>query len=421
MGRKKKKKKTEGQPNEGAGAASDTGEKLEVRVKIPRGEPWSEPSKAALNFLFGPKSDEELGLVDDEEGEEEAARPAPGFFSRLLSWFGGGSQPAVRAPGRAEASSSATQSIEQAEAEPVAEATPPETASGQVETVPVPAEPTDEHPSEQQVVEHLREQLQQKERHLESLREQRNELHQQLRAAEQRTKELETLLQDSRSESQAVTAAQKDQQVHEMESLQADKEAAEARVHSLEAAVAEQTQRAQALEKELKEQDKPLEELRQKVDELSEQLRAKDEALAAARSGSSEAEQARQEAKRALTQVRDLESALQQAEENARGVQAELAAQRRQLEELQDEAGKREAADAEAAETPEAAPEKMAALYREAITPLTVLVASADLLLMDARLEASLRETASDIKTESQKLLDLVKKHAGEPAADQSS
>ena len=45
------------------------------------------------------------------------------------------------------------------------------------------------------------------------------------------------------------------------------------------------------------------------------------------------------------------------------------------------------------------------------MTPLTVLTASADLLAMSQYTDASLRETALDVKKQSQALFELIKKY----------
>ena len=65
-------------------------------------------------------------------------------------------------------------------------------------------------------------------------------------------------------------------------------------------------------------------------------------------------------------------------------------------------------------------PNKADDLYMQAITPLTVLRASADLLAIDSQADASLRETTGVIKVQSQVLLALIKSHAF-PAEIQSN
>ncbi len=174
----------------------------------------------------------------------------------------------------------------------------------------------------------------------------------------------------------------------------------------------------QELEEELGRQRNQTRKLEDKVQELARQLAARDQQVAA---GQTQAEkdlaQARQEAKRALTQLRDLEAALRQAEEAAREREAELSAQKRLVESLQEERtaparkpGKAAAAGAEPVGA--AFAEQADKLYRQAVTPLTTLVASADLLVMEPRLDASTRETAQDIKAQSQALAALLKKFA---------
>jgi len=56
----------------------------------------------------------------------------------------------------------------------------------------------------------------------------------------------------------------------------------------------------------------------------------------------------------------------------------------------------------------------VAELYKQALTPLTVLVASADLLVMSLK-DPSLKESAQDIKFQTQALMELLQKAAQPP------
>jgi hypothetical protein len=112
-----------------------------------------------------------------------------------------------------------------------------------------------------------------------------------------------------------------------------------------------------------------------------------------------------------------MEAALKQVNERAQELQAELRAQEDLLDKLEDEKDQAPAA-APAGEGPARPTSGQAAeLYQQAVTPLTVLVASADLLVMDPGLDPSLRETASEMKAQSQALLELIKKYTGPPAS----
>lgn len=193
----------------------------------------------------------------------------------------------------------------------------------------------------------------------------------------------------------------------------------------------EQVSQAQALEGEHSREKPTLEELQAKLGNLARKLAAKEQELKALQTRSDrELAQAREEAKRALAQVRDLEAALAQAQERATVMQAELLVHKARAERL----------GAEKAEAPSVAPvppspsvppaevtppppparptasplspEQGANLYREALTPLTILSASADLLAMNPQMDASLRETITEIKAQSAVLLELIRKYS---------
>lgn len=232
-------------------------------------------------------------------------------------------------------------------------------------------------------LEQLKEKLRQKDKHLDSLREQRNELHRQLR--------------ETHSE----------QQKRLLEQLRGEKEAGEARLKALEA--------------ELTQQRQPVEKLQAKIEALLQQLVAKERELSKGGRHSEEVAQAQEATKRALTQVRDLEVALKQAEEHANKLRLELVSQKKLVETLQAEKAKAplvtEAAPSSAAGMSAGGltPERADTFYKEAVTPLTVLVASADLLALDQRLDPALRETAAEMKAQSQALMQLIKNYTHPP------
>ncbi|MCZ6491703.1 MAG: hypothetical protein O7A06_14395 [Acidobacteria bacterium] len=142
----------------------------------------------------------------------------------------------------------------------------------------------------------------------------------------------------------------------------------------------------------------------------------------------------RQHSNDALAQVRSLEATLNHAEKRSNELQADLASQKALVENLRANRSKgrrtKKAQHDEAnlsANTSHAVkgteplpPNKADDLYMQAITPLTVLRASADLLAIDSKADASLRETTGVIKVQSQVLLDLIKSHAF-PAEIQSN
>ena len=54
------------------------------------------------------------------------------------------------------------------------------------------------------------------------------------------------------------------------------------------------------------------------------------------------------------------------------------------------------------------------------MSKLTVLMASADIMLMNPRLEPAARESAQEIKTQGQSLLDLIKSYTLPPESQRS-
>ena len=138
-----------------------------------------------------------------------------------------------------------------------------------------------------------------------------------------------------------------------------------------------------------------------------------------------------QDADYLLSQTCSLEATLKHSEKRFNELQADLASQKALVENRQAKRSKgrrtKKAPQDEAnlsANTShvvkETEPNKADDLYMQAITPLTVLRASADLLAIDSQADASLRETTGVIKVQSQVLLDLIKSHAF-PAEIQSN
>lgn len=123
----------------------------------------------------------------------------------------------------------------------------------------------------------------------------------------------------------------------------------------------------------------------------------------------------RRPAEEAAARLRPLEIALQQAQERSRQLERELAEQEALLESLREEkaaeGASREAAPATGGASSFPSPTAKE-LYEQAVVPLTVLVASADLMLMNPKLEPSLADTAHEIKTQTQTLLEIIKKYA---------
>ena len=104
----------------------------------------------------------------------------------------------------------------------------------------------------------------------------------------------------------------------------------------------------------------------------------------------------------AAIRIRTLEIALRQAQERSGQLERELAEQKALL----------ESAREGATSFPSDAAKE---LYERAVVPLTVLIASADLLLLKPGTDPSLRATAQEIKTQGQTLLELIKKYTLSP------
>jgi len=65
-------------------------------------------------------------------------------------------------------------------------------------------------------------------------------------------------------------------------------------------------------------------------------------------------------------------------------------------------------------------PDAVETLYHQAMSKLTVLMASADIMMMNPRMEPGARETAQEIKAQAQSLLDLIKSYTLPPEAQKS-
>jgi DNA repair exonuclease SbcCD ATPase subunit len=118
----------------------------------------------------------------------------------------------------------------------------------------------------------------------------------------------------------------------------------------------------------------------------------------------------RQQKEQLRFQIDQLEEALAEARAEAEAA-ASTATQPNEEEESED--GKAASVSGLNALSPEA----VAALYNQSMSKLTVLMASADIVLMNPKLEQKLRGSIQDIKTESQSLLDLIKSYAIPPDA----
>jgi DNA repair exonuclease SbcCD ATPase subunit len=225
-------------------------------------------------------------------------------------------------------------------------------------------------------------------------------------AAEARTRELEAQLRQAQEEARRQSEQQEGK-------LRAEAE----RTRELETKLTSQPSRL-------------AEELEEKVEQLNQLLRARDNELDTVRKNATmETEQVREEARRALAQVRDLEAALRSASSRILEKEAEGASQKALIESLRAQA---QDGRATAEPPPAAAPAPLSApppdaavtispqshtqFYQQAVTPLTVLAASVDLLLMNPRLDAELREIAIELKQQSTKLVDLIKEYTGPPA-----
>lgn len=235
------------------------------------------------------------------------------------------------------------------------------------------------------------------------------------RAVEDRVHALEAELNQSRSTGEA--SGQRAQELEaEFGCRRAEAEEAHARLNAekaaAEAKAAELQARLQALEANRGEQP-VVEELRGKVEELNRLLSAREEERARTRGQSHEVTQAQDAARRALTQLRDLEIALKQAEARATELQLEVNTHRKMVEALQAERKQPAAASAAGrrAAGADVSGEKLAELYNQTVTPLTVLVASADMLAMAHNIDPSLRDTAVEMKEQAQVLMDILQKH----------
>ncbi len=234
------------------------------------------------------------------------------------------------------------------------------------------------------------------------------------RAVEDRVHALEEELNQSRGTGEA--SAQGVQELEaELSRRRAEAEEAQAQLNAekvaAEAKAAELQARLQALE--AGREEPPVGgELNRQVEELSRQLAAREEELARTRGHAQDVSQAQEAARRALTQLRDLETALKQAEARATELQLEVNTHRKMVEALQAER-KQPAAPAAGrrAAGADVSGEKLAELYNQTVTPLTVLVASADMLAMAHNIDPSLRDTAVEMKEQAQVLMDILQKH----------
>ena len=150
--------------------------------------------------------------------------------------------------------------------------------------------------------------------------------------------------------------------------------------------------------------------LREERRELERQLAAKEQELGTLLSQTTQAQE----------RASRLEAVLQGAQERMAQLGAELAERNAQVEQLRaahpitaaDESTELPTAPAAATSSEESGllpPDVAADFHQQAMSTLTVILAAADLLAMNQRLDPSLRETAREIRTQGQKVVDLIK------------
>ncbi|MBI3896033.1 MAG: hypothetical protein HY313_08885 [Acidobacteria bacterium] len=155
--------------------------------------------------------------------------------------------------------------------------------------------------------------------------------------------------------------------------------------------------------------EKQVHKLREEHLELEQQLAAKEQELGALLNQTTEAQE----------RASHLEAVLQRVQELGQ-LEAELAERNAQLQQLRATHPLMAAAEPSqtASASPDAAsdtmsgllpPEAISDFYQQAMSSLTVILAAADLLAMNQRLDSSLRETAREIRVQGQKVVGLVK------------
>lgn len=215
---------------------------------------------------------------------------------------------------------------------------------------------------------------------------------------EGRIQQLEAERDQSRSETESARSAQDElnQRIRELEAARTqteqEREGAQTRIGQLESERAEMESKLAAKEKKL------MDALAQ-IEEVHEQAQRLEEEMAALRNVEAE----RDELSTRLTATKqELLSASQQASRISE-LEAELT-------ELKTHTATQTTGQTEALEGAAPVPAALGDLYQQTMSRLTVIQASAELLAMNSRLDASARDTAKDIRTESQLLSDIIKK-----------
>jgi len=134
----------------------------------------------------------------------------------------------------------------------------------------------------------------------------------------------------------------------------------------------------------------------------------------------------RQSARLMEATARSLEQALQETQERLYKAETGRKGRRRKDQDvLQEKAGENESEAPQSQASAGGAyglplPAAMAAdLYERSVMPLTVLLATADLLLMNPQFEGSAQEAVRDIKAQGQKLLEIIKEYTQPPERKQ--
>jgi hypothetical protein len=212
-------------------------------------------------------------------------------------------------------------------------------------------------------------------------------------------KALEVLEQQLRDEREAASS--------QIQQLEADRDKSRARCLELEERVgslAEEKEAAQRRPRKKKdgtdanvaELETELEESRALTAKFEARIKSLEDELATAH------QQALQERQTAASRVEQLEAALNEARDQARRSESKLSA-----------------APAGGTRTPGLSSEAVESLYHQSMSRLTVLLACADIVLMNPELEPSVRQTSQEIKTQGQALLDVIKSFTVPPESQQ--
>ena len=225
-------------------------------------------------------------------------------------------------------------------------------------------------------------------------------------------KALEVLEQQLREERGAAAS--------QIQQLEADRDKSRARCAELEErerSLAEGKETAQRRTRKKKngndasvsELETELEKSRALTTKFEARIKSLEDELATAR------QQALQEKQTAASRVEQLEAALNEARDQARMSESKPAAE----ESPAKDAALPGAAPAGGIGTPGLSSEAVESLYHQAMVKLTVLLACADIVLMNPKLEPGVRQTSEEIKTQGQALLDVIKSFTVPPESQQ--